>query len=227
MSTARPGGATAELTTAASTEAAVELLWIPLGAGGRSVAWNGRTFERLAARRGGRARRDLYHSALQVHLGTERYVIEMGPAWGSASADRGVTGVGPVGSRWLGGLKAFRYEVRRWQDGTIPDAGAAVGGAHVLARDPHRAQLVLDLVPDFPLGTWGRDEQSAGGMWNSNSLTAWLLVRSGCDLSAAAPPPDGRAPGWDAGVVVAARLGVVGDSRVRGAPPDTPGCTRA
>jgi hypothetical protein len=55
-------------------------------------------------------------------------------------------------------------------------------------------------------------------MWNSNSLIAWLLARSGHDTSAAGPPAHARAPGWSAGLVVAARqekaapaIGVVDD----------------
>jgi len=42
-------------------------------------------------------------------------------------------------------------------------------------------------------------------MWNSNSLISWLLARSGHDMAVVRPPDDGRAPGWSAGLVVAAR----------------------
>jgi hypothetical protein len=49
------------------------------------------------------------------------------------------------------------------------------------------------------------DESGAGEMWNSNSITSWLLARSGCDVGALAPPAGGRAPGWSAGLVVEAR----------------------
>ena len=44
-------------------------------------------------------------------------------------------------------------------------------------------------------------------MWNSNSLTAWLLSRRGHDPAAPGlqPPAHGRAPGWSAGLIVAAR----------------------
>jgi hypothetical protein len=42
-------------------------------------------------------------------------------------------------------------------------------------------------------------------MWNSNSLISWLLARSGHDTSALHPPRGGRAPGWTAGLVLAAR----------------------
>ena len=42
-------------------------------------------------------------------------------------------------------------------------------------------------------------------MWNSNSVVSWLIVRSGLDVDAIELPPGGRAPGWDAGIVVARR----------------------
>ena len=42
-------------------------------------------------------------------------------------------------------------------------------------------------------------------MWNSNSLASWALARAGLDVDGVAPPTGGRAPGWDAGLVVASR----------------------
>jgi hypothetical protein len=42
-------------------------------------------------------------------------------------------------------------------------------------------------------------------MWNSNSVVAWLPVVSGLSAEAVSPPRSGRAPGWNAGVVVARR----------------------
>jgi hypothetical protein len=68
-----------------------------------------------------------------------------------------------------------------------------------------QARQLLELVPHVPALTWGRDEMRAGEMWNSNSLTAWLLTRSGHDVAAIEPPAHGRAPGWAAGQAVAAR----------------------
>jgi hypothetical protein len=64
---------------------------------------------------------------------------------------------------------------------------------------------VLELVPAFPTRTWGRDELAAGEMWNSNSLTSWLLAGSGHQVDGLVPPDGGRAPGWAAGLVVAER----------------------
>jgi hypothetical protein len=48
-------------------------------------------------------------------------------------------------------------------------------------------------------------------MWNSNSLTAWLLARSGHCTEAITLPARGRAPGWSAGLAVAARPGQRGN----------------
>jgi hypothetical protein len=56
-----------------------------------------------------------------------------------------------------------------------------------------------------PTPVWGRDELDAGEMWNSNSLISWLIARNGLDAEAIKPPVGGRAPGWDAGLVVARR----------------------
>jgi hypothetical protein len=52
---------------------------------------------------------------------------------------------------------------------------------------------------------WGRDEVGAGEMWNSNSMIAWLIARTGLDIDSIKPPAGGRAPGWNAGLVMAAR----------------------
>ena len=69
--------------------AGIELYWLPLGAGDASgcVRWNGRIFEAIVARRERREACDLYHSALVVSLGADRFVIEMGPAWGNGKVE--------------------------------------------------------------------------------------------------------------------------------------------
>jgi hypothetical protein len=187
--------------------ASVDLFWIPLGAGEAPavVRWTGRVFEALAARRAHRAPRDLYHSALEVRVDGHRHVIEMAPVWGVPDARRGVAGEGAVGLPWLRRSRLFRYEVRCWSDGTIPDIAYAVASPVRVSRDRERALALLQLVPSFPTCTWGRDEQGTGEMWNSNSLTSWLLAGSGHDMDRLAPPSHGRAPGWSAGLVVAAR----------------------
>jgi hypothetical protein len=41
-------------------------------------------------------------------------------------ADRGVVATGAVGAAWLRRFRVFRYEVRRWRNGVIPDLAHAV-----------------------------------------------------------------------------------------------------
>src|SRR4051794_6348111 len=105
----------------------IDLYWLPLGAGGHVVQWNGRIYEALAAARQHRPRCALYHAALEVVLGGDRYAIEMAPVWNEPTPDRGAVCEGPVGARWLGRSRWFRYEVRRWRGGRIPDVAEAVG----------------------------------------------------------------------------------------------------
>jgi hypothetical protein len=185
----------------------VGLYWLPLGAGGHFVRLNGRIYETIVALRDRRTRRDLYHSALIVTTPDGRYVIESAPIPDGNGPSRGVVVEGPVGSRVLGRWRLFRYEVRCWRDGELPDAAEAVASPQCVADDPESAQRVLELVRTVPAPVWGRDELRAGEMWNSNSIVAWLLVRAGVDLAAARLPRNGRAPGWEAGLAVARRSG--------------------
>ena len=182
----------------------IDLYWLPLGAGGHSVRLNGKVFEAVAAWLEGRDRCDLYHSALQVQVPEGRFVIEQAPAW-SDGAERGVVAEGSVGTRAAGRFRLFRYEVRRWRDGVIPDLAEAVESPRRLSDDPDCARRLLELVPQAPTPVWGRDELGAGEMWNSNSLISWLIARSGLDVESIHPPRGGRAPGWQAGIVIAHR----------------------
>ena len=75
-------------------------------------------------------------------------------------------------------FRIFRYELRCWRGGVIPDADEAVESPRRLTSDPDVARRLLELVHDVPTATWGRDELGAGEMWNSNSLIAWLLARA-------------------------------------------------
>jgi hypothetical protein len=190
-----------------SPTAAVDLYWIPLGAGGHFVRFNGRVFEAIEAARRHRQRYDLYHVALVVELNRDRYAIELAPSPDAEEASRGVVGTGAVGSRHLGWLRLFRYEVRCWSGGSIPDLGEAVGGPRALSSDPGVARRLLDLVPIVPRPVWGRDELGAGEMWNSNSVIAWLIATAGLSTDLLQPPARGRAPGWHAGLEVARRCG--------------------
>ena len=132
-------------------------------------------------------------------------MIEQAPIRDANGAERGVVAEGPVGARWAGRWRIFRYEVRLWRGGVIPDVAEAVGGAKRLSDDRREAQRILDLVPSVPTPVWGRDEFGVGEMWNSNSVTSWLITRSGMAAEKIPLPIGGRAPGWKAGLVVAHR----------------------
>jgi hypothetical protein len=184
--------------------ASIDLYWLPLGAGGRSVRLNGKLFEAVAAQLQRRSRCDLYHSAFEVRVPEGRFVIEQAPAW-NERGERGVVAEGAVGARAAGRFRLFRYEIRRWRDGVIPDIDEAVESPHRLSDDPDCARQLLELVPNVPTPVWGRDELGAGEMWNSNSTISWLIARSQLDIDSINPPRGGRAPGWHAGIVVARR----------------------
>jgi hypothetical protein len=185
--------------------AAVDLFWIPVGAEQHVVKLSGRLFETIGARVQGRPPCNLYHSALVVVTPEGRFVIEQAPVSDAHGERRGVVVVGPVGSRFLGRFRPFRYEIRRWRDGVIPDIRAAVSSPVRVTDDPARASRILDLVPSVPGLVWGRDERHTGDMWNSNSVISWLLASAGLDPGGTQPPVRGRAPGWRAGIVMAAR----------------------
>jgi len=182
----------------------IDLYWIPLGAGGNFVRLNGRVYEAVLAAFKRRPRCELYHSALVIGAPEGRYTVEQTPA-GAHGEERGVVGVGPIGARWAAHLPPFQYELRRWRNGVIPNIDEAVDSPRRLSADVGAARRLLKLVPQVPFLVWGRDELDASDMWNSNSQIAWLLARTGLDLDSVQPPAGGRAPGWHAGVVAAAR----------------------
>jgi hypothetical protein len=198
MTSTRPVIDEGELMTAS-----VDLYWLPLGAGGHVVRWNGRIYERWSAWREHRSPLDLYHSALMVSAEETTYAVEMGPVWNVSDSGRGVLCEGPVGSARLGRLRAFRYEVRCWAGGNIPDVAEAVASPVRVTNDPAMVTALMDVLKQAPPLVWGRDELGTGDMWNSNSVVAWALARTGHDMNAIHPPPGGRAPGWEAGLALA------------------------
>jgi hypothetical protein len=185
--------------------ASVDLYWIPLGAGAHVVRLSGRLYEALKGILEHRPRLDLYHSALEITLPDDRFIIESAPIPNLRGGERGVVGEGPVGIAWLGRFRLFRYEIRSWRGGSIPDLNYAVSSPIRVATDVERAKRVIKLAPRVPTPVWGRDELGTGDMWNSNSMVSWLLTRAGIDTHRLQPPPGGRAPGWDAGLIVAGR----------------------
>jgi hypothetical protein len=195
----------------AERTAAVDLYWIPLGAGAKVVRISGKSFEAASALVGRRARFDLYHSALVISSPEGHFVIEQAPVVDVHGERRGVVAEGPVGIRWLGRFRVFRYEIRRWRDGQIPDIDQAIGSPVRLTEDVEVAERILDLLPAIPTPVWGRDEFETGEMWNSNSVVSWVLARGGAHVETIQPPANGRAPGWNAGLAIAAR-GLKGDT---------------
>ncbi|MET0629149.1 MAG: hypothetical protein ABW033_11905 [Acidimicrobiia bacterium] len=183
----------------------VDLYWIPLGSGAHLARLGGRLYEAASARAQRRRSRDLYHSALVVHVPEGQFVVEQTPVPDRHGERRGVVATGAVGIRSAKRFRLFRYEIRRWRDGEIPDMREAVASPVRVADDILTVRRVLEVVASVPTPTWGRDELHAGEMWNSNSITAWVLTTSGIDASNVHPPEGGRAPGWDAGIVVAGR----------------------
>jgi hypothetical protein len=189
--------------------AAVDLYWLPLGAGAPSgshlVRFSGKAYEALSATIAHRRPLDLYHAGLEVRLGDGSFVIELAPSPDSHGGRRGVVSEGSVGSRPAGVFRLFRYEVRCWCDGIIPDIDEAVASPVRLTAEPGIAHRLVELVPEVPTPVWGRDELRAGEMWNSNSVISWLIARAGLPVERIVLPLHGRAPGWDAGIVVARR----------------------
>nr|MCW2728582.1 hypothetical protein [Aeromicrobium sp.] len=181
-----------------------DLYWLPLGAGGHVVRRVGQLYERIVAARGDRAPRELFHTALVVRLPDGDFVIEQVPAsWHGAS--RGVVCTGPVGVRPTRFLPFPRYEVHCWRNGIIADVADAVASPVRVTTDADVCRRMLACLAELPTPTWGRDELGTGEMWNSNSVTAWVLAAGGVDGARIAPPRGGRAPGWAAGLTVADR----------------------
>ncbi|MCX6501752.1 MAG: hypothetical protein NT132_04995 [Microbacterium sp.] len=179
----------------------IELWWLPVGAGGHVVIHTSAWWEHLQARRERRSPQPLYHAALEVFQGGHRHLIEMTPAWSAPVHERGVVATGPVGARWLGFSRFFRYEVRCWADGILPDREWAVASPATFPLASGTAEALIARVGRIPAYTWGRDALGCGDMWNSNSLASWLLLTAGIDAERVVPPSGGRAPGWRAGLV--------------------------
>ncbi len=195
-----------EMSTRRTDTDVLELYWVPLGADTVVVRCSGWLYEALAAAMQRRERRALYHAALIARRGGEEVAVEVAPIPdGNGRVDRGVVAEGSVGDRRLGRWPVFRYEVRRWAGGVIPDLRHAVDSPVVVTTEPSSVVAALDRLAAVPTPVWGRDELGLGDMWNSNSVVAWTLATSGIDTSALVPPRGGRAPGWQAGLDLAAR----------------------
>ena len=180
--------------------ATLDLYWIPLGAGHHSVRINGIVYEALRATVERRTRFDLYHAVLAMDLEGTRYWVEMTPIPDGNGRQRGVVAEGPVGLRALGRFRLFRYEIRRWCEGVVPDLSFAVASPVRLTDDAAVVRHTFDLLPAVPTHIWGRDVLGIGDMWSCNSVVSWTLANAGIDVSRIPFPPHARAPGWEAGL---------------------------
>jgi hypothetical protein len=113
----------------------IDLYWIPLGADAHVVRVSGSLYETLVALIHRRPRCDLYHSALEVRVPDARYVIEQAPIPDDDGDRRGVVAEGPVGLKLLSRFRLFRYEIRCWKGGVIPDIRQSVGSPVHVAND--------------------------------------------------------------------------------------------
>jgi hypothetical protein len=74
----------------------------------------------------------------------------------------------------------------------------ARAGSFVSGRPQRHAippVAIDEQIKQVPTPVWGGDELGTWEMWNSNSIIAWTLARSGIDVEAIDPPPGGPAPG--------------------------------
>lgn len=190
---------------ARGAEPTVVLWWIPVGAGSAISPHTSRAWERIDAALHRRPAQQLLHAGLEITAASgEVTVIEMAPAWQMPRhTPRGVVAQGPVGASGLGRWRAFRYEVRCWRGGSIPDTQWAVSSVPVTCPDPAGLERLTHEVAQVPRHVWGRHMHGVADMWNSNSLIAWLLTTCGVDATDLGPPVGSRAPGWDVGIVCA------------------------
>lgn len=183
----------------------VDLYWLPVGAGtmSRVRAVSLGCWEAVAAALSRRPRAKLVHSALKLRPadGITR-TVEMTPVFQGEAVAPAMTG--PVGFRWAGRSRFFRYQLTVQPIDALPDEAWTVVSARLTA-DGNAAERVLALAPGVPAYTWGRRARGTSEMWTSDSAIAWILVRAGIDLDGVTPPAGSRAPGWYAGIQVASR----------------------
>src|SRR5436309_6404718 len=136
-------------------EAWVDLYWLPLGAGGHSVRFNGKVYEWLASRREHRRPCDIYHSALVVHLDGVDWTVEMGPVWNVDAPTDAAACTGAVGAPWLGRFRAFATRSVAGPAGAFPTltkpSAAHIGSLPTGGR-PARCLLRCDRFLHSPGG---------------------------------------------------------------------------
>ena len=187
------------------TTCSADLYWMPVGAGtSRFQQASLRLWESIEAARARRPRQKLFHSALKLSLVDEgAFTLELTPAFVGGPLPPLATG--PVGIRGADRLRLFRYQLRRVPGDTLPDEEWAEGEPFHLTDDCEAVRRIVALAPSTPPHVWGRRVRGTNEMWTSDSVISWLLVRAGIDLSNVLIPAGGRAPGWSAGLSLAAK----------------------
>ena len=144
-----------------AVKTAIDLHWIPLGAGGHSVRFNGIVYESLAASIQRRPRYNIYHSALELTLPDGVYTVEMTPVPNSRGWERGLIAEGPLGSS---GRDDFGSSVTRSAGGrTVSSQTWAMPcHRHCISPTARVVERAFGLLPAVPALTWGRDESRRG-----------------------------------------------------------------
>jgi hypothetical protein len=179
------------------------LYWIPVASGTRLPfqRWSLALYEAVAALLARRPRGQLYHAALKITVDGVTRTLEMAPEGQGRGQAPLVSG--PVGDPRAARFRIFRYGLHCLEAASLPDEQYAVAVLN-LSGDCDTARRVLDLAPRVPGYTWGRRAPGTREMWTSDSVTSWLLTRAGLETASLRVPASGRAPGWQAGIEVAA-----------------------
>lgn len=179
-----------------------DLYWIPVGAGTHFQRASLVAYESLAAFFSRRPKQRLIHGGLTCVLRGEPFTVELMPAPGGPNPRREVTG--PVGVRFAGRLRLFRYQVCVLPNAALPDERWAVEPPVRLTEDPAAVAAILEASRAVPAYTWGRRRPGHPEMWTSDSALAWILDRAGLNPAELRVPDGCRAPGWYAGLAEAA-----------------------
>lgn len=182
----------------------LDLYWLPVGAGtSRFQQTSLRFWEALEAARARRPRLRLVHAALKLAgADGQPFTLELMPAFVRDDVPPLLTG--PVGLPGADRLRLFRYQLLCVSADRLPDEEFALAPPARLTSDPERVARVLAFAREVPRYTWGRRVRGTSEMWTSDSVVSWLLCRAGFDVSSIGPPAGSRAPGWQAGIGLAA-----------------------
>jgi hypothetical protein len=176
----------------------VDLHWIPTGAG-TQIARNMKAYEWLAATLARRPRVVLCHAALKVELDGRHYTMELTPVTPHKDVIPAPV-TGPVGARFAGHFRIFRYQLCCMECPALPDEQWTVGEPVRVATDREMVARIFEAAAAVPPYVWGRRARGTSEMWTSNSAIAWLLRRAGIGATDIALPEGTRAPGWRAGL---------------------------